>query len=303
MSIRRANSRGHPSSAALLVAEGVPLEIGWADVRLTGQLRRAVARLAHLAARGPAGPQPQRVEQLPPRVVEVPGVPLPPRLGRRERLAKLEKGASRPDRPGGADPTATRKALDVHGTTAQTVSQSVTTTSRTKVRITITFTNGATASANTRADRTHHGQEGIDSMLKSGVPTDIVESILLGIVTDPLKHEVVIRFRMREHEFSVRALGVDHMLVNEFLHQNIVDEARIWNRESESTKVRDLLAALLFDCEQSAEVTEPGWLAKLEDCAKAVGEGRKVLLELVPVYGATVLLLAASLEWSDEDKS
>jgi hypothetical protein len=83
-------------------------------------------------------------------------------------------------------------------------------------------------------------------MFASLVPTEIVESILLTLETDPPKHEVALKFRKRGHEFSLRARDVDSMLVTDFLEQNIVDEVRILGHDSDSKEVRDLLANLLF---------------------------------------------------------
>jgi hypothetical protein len=85
--------------------------------------------------------------------------------------------------------------------------------------------------------------------------------------------------------------------MNEFSHQNIVHDVRILGVASESQRVRDLLASLLFDKEGASDVVEPTFQAKLEECATAVLGGRKVLLEIEPVYGASVLLLAGSIEW------
>ena len=48
---------------------------------------------------------------------------------------------------------------------------------------------------------------------------------------------------------------------------------------------------LIFERESAAEVTEPGLVARLDECASAVLEGRRVLVELTPAFGAWVLLL------------
>jgi hypothetical protein len=132
-----------------------------------------------------------------------------------------------------------------------------------------------------------------------GVPSDIVESTLLAVLADPLQHLAVLTFRMKEREFRLRAEGVKHMLVNEFLQQNIVDRVHILNRDSDRLNVRNLIATLLFDCEHASEVSDPQSITQLDDDATAVIEGRKILLEVAPVYGASVLLLATSLEWLD----
>ena len=53
---------------------------------------------------------------------------------------------------------------------------------------------------------------------------------------------------MHEREFKLLARGVDHLLVNEFLQQNIVDKVRVLDRNSDETRVRSGLANLVFDC-------------------------------------------------------
>jgi hypothetical protein len=62
-------------------------------------------------------------------------------------------------------------------------------------------------------------------------------------------------------------------------------------------EVRDLRAGLLFGRKSAADVTEPTFLDKLAKSAEAIGREDGYLLELVPVCGASILLLAASIEW------
>jgi hypothetical protein len=67
--------------------------------------------------------------------------------------------------------------------------------------------------------------------------------------------------------------------------------------------VKDSLARLLFDCDHAAEVSDAEFISKLNECATAVIEGRKMVLEIEPVYGASALLLATSIEWLDATKN
>jgi hypothetical protein len=58
----------------------------------------------------------------------------------------------------------------------------------------------------------------------------------------------------------------------------------------------DLLAGLLLPWEAGSEVAlDAAQLAELHACTEAVRDGRKVLLEIEAVFGATVLLLAESV--------
>jgi hypothetical protein len=131
------------------------------------------------------------------------------------------------------------------------------------------------------------------------VPEEIVESVFTSIITNPPEREIRMTFRKQAQEFTLIGRGVDHLLVNEFLQQNIVDEIRVFERNSELSTVRNLIANLLFDSEHASEVTEPGSIDQLEKRVKAVIDGNKVLLEVLPVYGASVLLFATSIEWLD----
>jgi hypothetical protein len=101
-------------------------------------------------------------------------------------------------------------------------------------------------------------------MEASRVPRDIVESTLLAIITNPSAQSVVIMFRMQQHEFKLVARGVVHLLVNEFVEQNIVHEVRVIDRNSQATSIRDALANLVFDCEYASEITHPGLISKPE---------------------------------------
>ena len=55
----------------------------------------------------------------------------------------------------------------------------------------------------------------------------------------------------------------------------------------------------LFDRADASAVVEPTFLLRLKECTTAVLEERKILLEVEPVYGASALLLAGSVEWLD----
>ena len=136
-------------------------------------------------------------------------------------------------------------------------------------------------------------------MTMSGAPSDLADSTLLAIASDPVSREVVLSFRNSVRLFSARATGVDELLAYQFCRQNVVDEVRTWGRDSDAGKLRDLVAMVLFERESAAEVIEPWRIARLDECVNEVLEGRKVLVELTPAFGAWVLLLAASIEWPD----
>jgi hypothetical protein len=133
------------------------------------------------------------------------------------------------------------------------------------------------------------------------VPLQIVESFLLAVQTDPHSREVILTFRAPAagHVFRLRARGVESLLINEFLHQNIVHELRIAGTDSQPQDLRDALMTLLVDPAHISEDLSSTLRAQLDDHTAAIVAGRKVLLEIEPVYGASVLLIAEGVEWID----
>ena len=127
-----------------------------------------------------------------------------------------------------------------------------------------------------------------------------MESYLLGIRADPLSREVSLDFRSPrgDHAFGLCAYEVEALDLNNFAHQNIVFEVRVTGGEScDPQIVRDLLAGVLFGVAAASEVVAATQVVKLDDRTTGVLEGRQVLVELEPVYGASLVLLAGSLEW------
>jgi hypothetical protein len=133
------------------------------------------------------------------------------------------------------------------------------------------------------------------------LPVELVESYFMGVRADSSRHEAQFTFRLRSgDEVHLLARGVEKLLVNELLEQNIVHEVRVSGTETPPHNVDELLAAFLFPWEaESEEALNPAQLAELDASKTAVRDGRKILLEIEAVFGATVLLLAESVEWLD----
>jgi hypothetical protein len=132
------------------------------------------------------------------------------------------------------------------------------------------------------------------------LPVELVESYLMGVRADWSRREVQLTFRLRtgEHEVRLLARGVERLLVNELMEQNMVHEVRVSGSETAPDNAEELLTGFLFPWEAGSEVAlNAAQLAKLHACTEAVRDGRKILLELEAVIGATVLLLAESVEW------
>ena len=133
------------------------------------------------------------------------------------------------------------------------------------------------------------------------LPVELVESYFVGVRADSSRREVQLTFRLREgDEVRLFARGVESLLVNELLEQNIVHEVRVSGSEPAPDDVEELLAGLLFpQMAESSEGLNAAQRAKLDACTAAVRDGCKVVLEMEAVIGATVLLLAESVEWLD----
>jgi hypothetical protein len=132
------------------------------------------------------------------------------------------------------------------------------------------------------------------------VPADIVESYLLGIMTDPLRRDATLTFRTPsgDREFRLTARGVDELLMQEFARQNIVHAVWDYSLDTTVARARDVLARLLFDKDAATSLTDPECVGRIENTLKEVTAGRRILIEVEPVYGAVVMILAASAEWT-----
>ena len=129
-------------------------------------------------------------------------------------------------------------------------------------------------------------------------PSDVVESYLLGVVSDPDLRQASFTFRTPrgDREFRLMAYEVQRISMNEFSQQNIVHAVEVLGDARDPGRVRDLLSILLFD-KSASDIDEPAFRDQLDKAATEVLEGRKVLLEIEPVCGAAVILLAGSIEW------
>ena len=122
-------------------------------------------------------------------------------------------------------------------------------------------------------------------MSRLPAPHDAIDAYLLGVLTDPPRHEVAFTFRapVGESEFGLRARGVEYLLINEFLSQNIVHELRIHGRASAPTTVSDLLTLLMFDQAHVDAGLEPGLFADLNEQTASVMQEQKILLSTDPI--------------------
>jgi hypothetical protein len=125
---------------------------------------------------------------------------------------------------------------------------------------------------------------------------DFTEVFLTAISELPAERSVALRFsRMGNDQVQLVAKGVERLRVNEFLEQNIVDELIIYGKESDVATTRNCLSELLFRIADAETIDNPAQIEKLEEMVNAVRSGSRQLLEIVPVYGASLVLLAESV--------
>jgi hypothetical protein len=136
-------------------------------------------------------------------------------------------------------------------------------------------------------------------MIGPSSPLQLVDSYLLAVQADPVSHDVILTFRAPsgEHEFGLRARAVEYLIINEFSIQNIVHELRVFGKTSAPDDVRELLTLLMFDEAHVAAGLEPILIAELDEHTASVLREQKVLTEIEPVIGASLLMLSGPIEW------
>jgi hypothetical protein len=125
----------------------------------------------------------------------------------------------------------------------------------------------------------------------------LVEATIDAIRVDSANKEVRIEVtcawdgKLRE---QVVATGVDDFVVNEMRPSNIIDRVSRFNADNISDKGDELARRLFFLMRgKEASPSDVGW-PPLQEKLGRIRDGALELLEVEPVYGATVLVLAES---------
>jgi hypothetical protein len=122
-----------------------------------------------------------------------------------------------------------------------------------------------------------------------------VEAHVTGITFTEDDKGVSIFFRGQARQrFTLVAEGVDRFVADEFREQNIVDRVHLWDSASEPNDYRDSLALLLSGV-SGDQRDEAVWLPVIEREVVAIERGEKVFVEIEPVYGGWIVLLAKSV--------
>jgi len=120
---------------------------------------------------------------------------------------------------------------------------------------------------------------------------DFVEARITGIALLDESKTVRISLRGQAKQcFTLIAEGVDRIVVNEFREQNIVDRLTVWDSKTDPTEYRSTLVSLISGL--IGDAVDPAWNPVIEREIEAISLGSKVLIEMEPVFGASVILLA-----------
>lgn len=125
--------------------------------------------------------------------------------------------------------------------------------------------------------------------------SDCIEAQITGIaVTDPPGGVEVVFRSAASANFSLVAEGVDRLAVSEFREQNIVDEVLVWDSRSPPGTYRELLTALVSG--KDSALVHSTWWPIIETEMRLIRQGVKVLVDIRPVFGARIALLARRID-------
>jgi len=121
-----------------------------------------------------------------------------------------------------------------------------------------------------------------------------VEANILGLNIDNASRALRIDLQFsssQRHQIVVD--GMDRFIANEFREQNIIDRVNLWDLKSSSIEFTEVLFELFSfnHAEANKEINE-----LIQKEIIAINNGEKVLLEIEPVFGVSVIVLAKSVK-------
>ncbi len=120
---------------------------------------------------------------------------------------------------------------------------------------------------------------------------DFTEALFVGVNERAEKKIALLSFILMDgSKITVVANAVERLLLNDFLEQNIVDELIIYDRFCERDKLINCLDYLLG----TDENTRSAYMELIEKLTDGILSGMYSILEIVPVYGAKLCVLAES---------
>ena len=122
-----------------------------------------------------------------------------------------------------------------------------------------------------------------------------VEANLHSISVDSRKKEILIEISLPDDggEAAIVAKGVDDFLVNEMRLSNVIDRIKVM--EYAEADAPETVKRLLFMLGGNLPKIDSGWPG-LQSRLMSIRAGKLSLLEIEPVYGANILVLAKEFQ-------
>lgn len=122
--------------------------------------------------------------------------------------------------------------------------------------------------------------------------SDCVEAHILELRAPENAKKISIVLRLIAGPTAVlRADGVDRFLANEFREQNIIDRITVWDMRSDKDELHHRLAELIGNDKEPADIFQSLIVSE----AALILKGQKILVEIEPVYGVWILMLAENI--------
>lgn len=162
-----------------------------------------------------------------------------------------------------------------------------------KERLIRMFTNGPAEGGNIPAALCHHGQSKEGEMKEWG---SLVEADIRSIAVNASRKEVRIELAYAGGDVTgaIAATGVDDCVVYEMRISNVVDRVQVFGIDDAADPA--VIEGLFFLMRgRLPDLAERDW-PPLREKLNAMRSGALTLVDITPVYGARVLLLAQSIE-------
>ncbi len=125
--------------------------------------------------------------------------------------------------------------------------------------------------------------------------SNFVEGFITGIVVEhPDKIVSIFLLYRNQCNFVLKAEGVEKFVANEMREQNIIDRINVWDKQSDESSFRPILAALISGQSEYDKLNE-AFLPLIDLQVNTIRNEGKILIEIEPVYGASVMLLARKI--------
>ena len=102
--------------------------------------------------------------------------------------------------------------------------------------------------------------------------------------------------------FVLKAEGVEKFIANEMREQNIIDRINVWNAKSDENSFRQILTTLISG-KSEYEKLDDAFLPLIDQHIGAVRDGKKILIEIEPVYGVSVIILARNVSLTKQNNA